>query len=110
MTKLSLENKVALVTGGGSGIGKAISLTFAGQGATVHILEYNLSAAEKTCIEIIDSGGFAEAHQCDVSNQKNVTKIIQKISKSNAVDILINNAGVSHIGNIEVVEETLPLL
>ena len=106
MMKFSLKNKVALVTGGGSGIGKAISLTFAKQGAKVHILDFNLEGANETVSEINTLGGQAAAHKCDVSNQKNVNEVIQKITSSEVIDILINNAGIAHVGNIEAVEET----
>ncbi|WP_299547038.1 glucose 1-dehydrogenase [Seonamhaeicola sp.] len=102
MTKFSLKNKVAIVTGGGSGIGKAISLTFAHQGAKVHILDFNLEAAEDTVSEI---GNSAEAHKCDVSNQQNVQNVIKKITEKEKIDILINNAGIAHVGNVEFVEE-----
>uniref|UniRef100_UPI0030C85703 SDR family NAD(P)-dependent oxidoreductase n=1 Tax=Yeosuana marina TaxID=1565536 RepID=UPI0030C85703 len=105
MTKFSLKNKVALVTGGGSGIGKAISKTFAEQGAKVHILDFNLEGANQTVSEIESLGNIAKAHQCDVSNQQNVNEIIKKISESENVDILVNNAGIAHVGNIEAVEE-----
>ncbi|WP_139959217.1 SDR family NAD(P)-dependent oxidoreductase [Flavicella sediminum] len=103
--KFSLENKVAIVTGGGSGIGKAISLTFAEQGAQVHILDFNLEAAQETVLEMEQKGAKGFAHQCDVSNQKNVESIIATIRKDNTIDILINNAGIAHVGNIETVEE-----
>ena len=106
MTKFSLKNKVAIITGGGSGIGKAIALTFAKQGAKVHILDFDLGAGQKTVAEINDFSEFAEAHKCDVSNQENVEQIIQNITRSEKIDILINNAGIAHIGNIETVEET----
>ncbi|WP_296635668.1 glucose 1-dehydrogenase [Polaribacter sp.] len=105
MTKFSLKNKTAIVTGGGSGIGKAISLTFANQGAKVHILDFNLESANETVNEIKALGENAEAYQCDVANQQNVNTIIDKISQSEAIDILINNAGIAHVGNIEAVEE-----
>ncbi|MBP0904003.1 SDR family NAD(P)-dependent oxidoreductase [Mariniflexile gromovii] len=105
MTKFSLKNKVALVTGGGSGIGKAISLTFAKQGAKVHILDFNMEGAEETVAEIKALGEAAEAHKCDVSNQTNVSDIVESITKNDSIDILINNAGIAHIGNIEAVEE-----
>ena len=101
MTKFSLKNKVAIVTGGGSGIGKAISLTFAQQGAKVHILDFNLESAKETISGI---GNQAEAHKCDVANQQNVNEIIQKISEKEKIDILINNAGIAHVGNIEKVK------
>ena len=105
MTKFSLKNKVAIVTGGGSGIGKAISLTFAKQGAKVHILDFNEEAAEETVSEVKNFGELAEAHKCDVANQQNVIDIIEKITKTEKIDILINNAGIAHVGNIENVEE-----
>ncbi|MDO7135575.1 SDR family NAD(P)-dependent oxidoreductase [Algibacter lectus] len=105
MTKFSLKNKVALVTGGGSGIGKAISLTFAEQGAEVHILDFNLEAAEQTVKEIEALGEKAAAHKCDVANQANVDSIVKKISENGTIDILINNAGIAHVGNIEGCEE-----
>ena len=105
MTKFSLKNKVAIVTGGGSGIGKAISITFAKQGAKVHILDFNLNGAMETIDEIKALGEQAFAHECDVSNQKNVTAIIHRISNVEPIDILINNAGIAHVGNIELVEE-----
>lgn len=105
MTKFSLKNKVALVTGGGSGIGKAISLTFAEQGAEVHILDFNLEAAEQTVKEIEALGEKAAAHKCDVANQANVDSIVKTISENGTIDILINNAGIAHVGNIEGCEE-----
>ncbi|WP_308993496.1 glucose 1-dehydrogenase [Mariniflexile litorale] len=105
MTKFSLKNKVALVTGGGSGIGKAISLTFAKQGAKVHILDFNLESAHETVAEIVAFGEAAQAHQCDVSNKNNVNTIVEHITKNDVIDILINNAGIAHVGNIEAVEE-----
>ena len=105
MTKFSLKNKVAIVTGGGSGIGKAISLTFAKQGAKVHILDFNIDGANETVSEINAFDEKAEAHKCDVSNQQNVNEVIQKITSTETIDILINNAGIAHVGNIEAVEE-----
>lgn len=105
MTKFSLKNKVAIVTGGGSGIGQAISKTFADQGADVHILDFNVEAALETVSAIKINGAYAEAHKCDVSNQQNVNEVINKITQSKNIDILVNNAGIAHIGNIELVEE-----
>jgi len=105
MTKFSLKNKVALVTGGGSGIGKIISLTFAKQGAKVHILDFDLNAAQTTVSEIHEVEAQAKAHECDVANQERVNEIITKITKTENIDILINNAGIAHVGNIEAVNE-----
>ncbi|KJD31164.1 short-chain dehydrogenase [Tamlana nanhaiensis] len=105
MSKFSLKNKVAIVTGGGSGIGKAISLTFAQQGAQVHILDFNLEAAQETVKEIEVTQGSAQAHKCDVANKANVDSIIKTITQNGNIDILINNAGIAHVGNIEACEE-----
>ncbi|MCL4140361.1 UNVERIFIED_CONTAM: hypothetical protein GTU68_007777 [Idotea baltica] len=105
MTKFSLKNKIAVITGGGSGIGKAISLTFAQQGANVQIVDFNLEAAEETVKEIKAFGEKAAAYKCDVANQSNVESIIATIKQKGAIDILVNNAGIAHVGNIEAVEE-----
>ncbi|MCH4551644.1 SDR family NAD(P)-dependent oxidoreductase [Aestuariibaculum lutulentum] len=99
--KFSLKNKTAIVTGGGSGIGKAISKTLAGQGAFVHILELNVENAEVTKAEIEADGGKAAVHQCNVVNQADVVEVINKIAEESGLDILINNAGIAHIGNVE---------
>lgn len=104
--KFSLEGKNALITGGGSGIGKAISKTFAQQGALVHILELNLATAEATVNEIKAEGGQAQAYKCNVAKQKEVQKLLASIQGSNTIDILVNNAGIAHIGNIENTAET----
>ncbi len=103
--KFSLENKTAIVTGGGSGIGKAISKTLAGQGAYVHILELNIDNAKITKTEIENNGGLAEVHQCNVANQEDVVKVINAISEKSTINILINNAGIAHIGNVEKTPE-----
>ncbi|MCD8740011.1 SDR family oxidoreductase [Mucilaginibacter roseus] len=94
----SLKNKVAVITGGGSGIGKAISLLFAGQGATVHVIELNADAAADVVAEITNAGGNAQAHAGNVTDQAGITAIFNSISK---VDILVNNAGIAHVGNLE---------
>lgn len=94
----SLINKSVVITGGGSGIGRAISLLFAQQGATVNILELNQNAAQETVNQIKTNGGNARAFACDIVNQAKVIEVFQEIGK---VDILVNNAGIAHVGNIE---------
>ncbi|RAJ35544.1 SDR family NAD(P)-dependent oxidoreductase [Pedobacter cryoconitis] len=98
----SLEGKIAVITGGGSGIGKAIAILFAKQGATVHIIELNAEAAEETVIEIQQNKGQARGHSCDVSNQNHVLDIFHQIG---SVDILVNNAGIAHIGKAGTTSE-----
>jgi len=90
-----LNNKSVIITGGGSGIGKAMSALFAKQGAEVHIIELNDDGASGTVNEIIKAGGKAFNYTCDVSNQQQVIETFGKMGK---VDILINNAGIAHIG------------
>jgi 2-keto-3-deoxy-L-fuconate dehydrogenase len=91
----SLQGKTAVITGGGSGIGKAISLLFGKQGATVHIIELNADAAMETVEQIYAEGGHATAHSCNVSDQQQVLETYNKIAN---IDILVNNAGIAHIG------------
>jgi NAD(P)-dependent dehydrogenase (short-subunit alcohol dehydrogenase family) len=97
-TLFSLKGKTAIITGGGSGIGKAISLLFARQGAAVHILELNADAAQDVVNEITESGGAAHVHTCNVSDQAQVTEVMRKIGAAN---ILVNNAGIAHIGKAD---------
>lgn len=97
-----LTNKIALITGGGSGIGKAMSLLFAQQGATIHIIEMNLENAQQTVTEITANGGQAFAHSCNVANQQQVLETIANIG---ILHILINNAGIAHIGKADTTQE-----
>jgi 2-keto-3-deoxy-L-fuconate dehydrogenase len=90
-----------VVTGGGSGIGQAIALKFAEQGAVIRILDVNQSAADATCQRIVDAGGTASAHLCDVTNQEFVKIRFEELFRREHVHILINNAGISHIGTVE---------
>jgi 2-keto-3-deoxy-L-fuconate dehydrogenase len=98
----SLRNKTAVVTGGGSGIGKAIAILFAKQGATVHILELNTESAEETAAEIKLSDGIAFAHSCNVADQKAVVSLFEKIG---SVNMLANVAGIAHIGKADTTSE-----
>lgn len=98
----SLKNKTSIITGGGSGIGKAIAKLFASQGAIVHILDFDANGAIQTKDEILAAGGKAEAATCDVSNQQEIKKIIDAIGGTGgSIDILVNNAGVAHVGTAE---------
>lgn len=105
MELFNLKEKSAVITGGASGIGKAISKSFAARGATVHILEYSKENGDETVSEIVSDGGKAFAYPCDVSKKKDVENSVQKITEKGGIDILINNAGIAHIGNIENTSE-----
>jgi 2-keto-3-deoxy-L-fuconate dehydrogenase len=98
----SLKGKSAIITGGGSGIGKAISMLFAKQGAKVHIIELNADAAQQTVTEIEAAGGVAAAYGCDVSSQEAVVNTFSQIGE---IDILVNNAGIAHIGKADTTSE-----
>ena len=99
----SLKGKSAVVTGGGSGIGRAVALVFAQQGAVVHIIDLSEAAGRQVAGEIEAADGKAKAYACDVSNQQQVTGIFEQIGQP---DILVNNAGISHIGKADTTSET----
>ena len=102
----SLADKTAIVTGGGSGIGRAIARLFSKQGARVYILDFDEAGAANVATEITSEKGQAYAIKCDVSNQAQVREIVQSIVlKNKSIDILVNNAGVAHVGNIEATNE-----
>lgn len=100
-----LDGKVALVTGAGSGIGQAIAMKFAAHGASVRVLDLNKSAADSTCEQIVADGGNASSHVCDVSDQRQVREVFSALFGSERIHILVNNAGVSHIGTVETTTE-----
>ncbi len=91
-----LNNKLALVTGGGSGIGKEVCKVLAKQGAHVIVVDLNADSAKGTVDEITTNGNTAEALTLDVTNQGAVTTSFEKLK---SLDILVNCAGISHIGS-----------
>jgi 2-keto-3-deoxy-L-fuconate dehydrogenase len=102
MIMFKLTNKTAVITGGGSGIGRAMSILFAERGAVVHIIELNAEAGNSTVEEIAAAGGKAVAHVCDISKQQ---QVIGTLSGIGAINILINNAGIAHIGRADTTSE-----
>jgi NAD(P)-dependent dehydrogenase (short-subunit alcohol dehydrogenase family) len=92
-----LAGKTALVTGGGSGIGQAIAVRLAAEGAHVIILEARAEAGESTAAAITAAGGAAEVAVADVSNTDSMRAVFERLAK---LDILVNNAGISHVGNV----------
>ena len=95
---MELKNKTAIVTGGASGIGLAITKVFAANGARVHVLE--LKDEKK-----IETEGDIVIHKCDVSDFNEISEVIGKITKTERLHILVNNAGIAHVGNIEQTSE-----
>jgi 2-keto-3-deoxy-L-fuconate dehydrogenase len=99
----SLNNKKAVVTGGGSGIGKAISVLFAKQGAEVHILELTEASAQAAVDEIKAINGSVFVHACNVASHSEVVATFEKIGN---IHILVNNAGIAHVGKVDTTEES----
>jgi len=98
----SLHQKTAVVTGGGSGIGRAVSIKLAQQGAHVYILDLQKEQAEQVVNEIRNEGKSADAIACDVSDPESVQAAFRQIgAHGKGLDILVNSAGISFIGNIE---------
>lgn len=100
-----LENRTAVVTGGGSGIGRCVSARLAADGAHVVVLDIDLDAARQTVDEIARAGGSAAAHKCDVADHNEVADVLAAILDDSQIDILINNAGIAHVGNLENTSE-----
>ena len=75
----SLKNKTAIITGAGSGIGKAIAKLFAQQGAHVFIIDLDETCGNNALKEITESGGIADFYYCNITNQKAVQEVIEKI-------------------------------
>jgi NAD(P)-dependent dehydrogenase (short-subunit alcohol dehydrogenase family) len=96
-----LDNKIAIVTGAGSGIGREIALLYAKQGANVVAADVNLEAASAVVEEIAHDGGTANAQRMNVADEEEVKVAINAtIERYGRLDILVNNAGISSVGNI----------
>jgi len=94
---MRLKNKVAIVTGSRRGIGKAIALEFAKEGADIVVADIDLKECQKAAAEIEKLGRKSIAVKCDVSRKKDVDLLVRKtIAKFGRVDILVNNAGIYH--------------
>lgn len=104
-TPFSLSSKTAVVTGGASGIGLAIAKAFVRQGAAVHILDRNSADAHAAAERLAASGGQAAAHTCDVTDANSVRQTFAAIFDHGRVHILVNNAGVAHVGNLATTSE-----
>ena len=89
-----LSNKVAVITGGGGGIGGATCQRFAAEGARVAVFDRDLAAAERVAAAIRDSGGQARAYACDITDRAQVDAAVAAASADlGPIDILVNNAG-----------------
>jgi 2-keto-3-deoxy-L-fuconate dehydrogenase len=106
MPERELENKAAIVTGGGSGIGKAIATLFAREGARVAVLDVVEGAAEDTVREVEAFGGSGACVPCDVTKQRDVFDAFRAVQERfGSLDILVNSAGIAHVGNVEETAE-----
>jgi NAD(P)-dependent dehydrogenase (short-subunit alcohol dehydrogenase family) len=101
-----LTGKVAVVTGGGSGIGAAIATLFGRQGALVVVLDVDEDAAARTTNAIQREGGASDARRCDVTQAASVRDAMARVAADRRrIDILVNNAGIAHVGTIEATDE-----
>lgn len=98
---MRLKDKVAIVTGGGSGIGRAISVIFAKEGAKVIVADYNEDTAKETVELIKKEGGEAISSKTDVSKSEDINVMVKlAVDTYNGLDILVNNAGVALMADL----------
>ena len=97
-----LKNKVSIITGAGSGIGKSIAKEFANENSKVYLLDVIEDSGLEAKEEIIQNGGIAQFIYCDVSIEESVKNAVRKVlDEQEQIDIIVNNAAISHVGNIE---------
>jgi NAD(P)-dependent dehydrogenase (short-subunit alcohol dehydrogenase family) len=100
-----LEGKVCLITGAGSGIGRASAKLFAGEGARVVVADIDLDAAQKTVTEI---GGSAVAERVDVTDESETVALADRVvDRFHRIDVLFNNAGIAGVGDVVETEPDL---
>ena len=101
-----LGKKITVITGAGSGIGKAIAERFAAQKAKLYLLDLNEDALAQTTQNIVNLGGAAQSIPCNVADQQQVIRVFGEIiEKEKRLDILVNSAGIAHIGKVETTTE-----
>lgn len=94
---MRLENKVAMITGGASGIGLAAVKRFAKEGATVVIADYNSDAGKKAEEALLKENAKVSFYQINVADKENVNNVVSEVLKKyNKIDILVNNAGITN--------------
>ncbi len=103
---MELKNRVAVVTGAGSGIGRAVSLSLARRGCRLALCDINQAAIDEVARELISLGVFCTTHRLDVADRASVAELPTKVlADHNAVHLLVNNAGVALGGTFEQVRE-----
>ena len=103
---MKLKDRVAIVTGGARGIGKAIAFTFVREGARVVIVDVDQKSLEASKEEIEKMGGEALAISCDITKSSEVNEMVNQVQKTfGRIDILVNNAGIIRRGTIDTVTE-----
>lgn len=105
MSVFDLTGKSAIVTGAAKGIGKAISYKLAMQGAHVAMIDLDESSLTEIVQDIQSKGRTVSKHVCDITNRQQVAETFHTISQSTRLTILINNAGIAHVGNVEQTSE-----
>lgn len=103
---MKLDNRIALITASGSGMGRESALLFASEGATVVVVDLDLSAAENTLEAIESIGGTAIALQCDVANVEQLRDVFDEVGRRFGVlHVLFNHAGIPGPGGMDVPED-----
>src|SRR5258708_16208099 len=101
-----LSGKVALVTGGGTGIGRAIALAFAREGASVAVAGRRLEKLREVISEVQKAGGAGLAMECDVTQAREVERAVKgTVERFGRLNVLVNNAGTLHVSTVEGISE-----